>query len=77
MKRQHPLKILSYSAKNLWLLIFPLIRGILSIRIGDIQALVDWFAGAWFDILTLLIILLTGYVRWQFSRFNVKDNSIE
>lgn len=76
MKRQHPLKILSYSAKNLWLLIFPLIRGILSIRIGDIQALVDWFAGAWFDILTLLIILLTGYVRWQFSRFNVKDNSI-
>lgn len=76
MKRQHPLKILSYSAKNLWLLIFPLIRGILSIRIGDIQALVDWFAGAWFDILTLLIILLTGYIRWQFSRFNVKDNSI-
>lgn len=76
MKRQHPLKILSYSAKNLWLLIFPLIRGLLSIRLGDTKALMDWFKGAWFDILTLILIVLIGYIRWNFSRFIVKDNSI-
>ncbi|MCD7799729.1 MAG: PH domain-containing protein [Ruminococcus sp.] len=76
MKRQHPLKMLSYSAKNLWLLIFPLLRGLFSIHFGDAKALLDWFAGAWFDILTLLIILFTGYIRWQFSRFNIKDNQI-
>ena len=26
--REHPIKILRYSAKNLWLLIFPLLRSL-------------------------------------------------
>lgn len=76
MKHQHRLKILSYSAKNLWLLIFPLIRGLLSIHFGDTKALLNWLTGAWFDILTLLAIILMGYIRWQFSRFKIKDNYI-
>ena len=30
--REHPIKILRYSAKNLWLLIFPLLRSLRFIR---------------------------------------------
>ncbi|MGN1411271.1 MAG: PH domain-containing protein [Oscillospiraceae bacterium] len=76
MKHQHPLKILFYSSKNLWLLIFPLIRGLLSISFGDVVALYDWFSGAWFDLLIVFIILFIGYVRWQFSCFKISDDCI-
>ncbi len=76
MRLQHPLKILSYSAKNLWLLIFPLIRGLLSIRLGDTQAFIAWLQGAWFDLLTLVVIILMGYIRWNFSQYTIADNSL-
>ena len=76
MRRQHLLKILSYSAKNVWLLIFPLIRGLLSIKLGDAQAFLDWLKGAWFDILTVVLIIFTGYIRWFFSYYIVKEDAI-
>ena len=35
--REHPIKILRYSAKNLWLLIFPLLRSlsVLSVLVSE------------------------------------------
>lgn len=76
MKHQHPLKILSYSSKNLWLLIFPLIRGLLSIKSLSIDALYDWFSGAWFDLLIIFFILFIGYIRWKFSCFRISNDCI-
>lgn len=75
MKYQHPVKMLSYSARNIWLLIFPLLRGILTMKMS-VNDIIDWVAGAWFDIVILFVILITGYVRWTFSRFKVTDCSI-
>ena len=45
--REHPIKILRYSAKNLWLLIFPLLRS-LRFYPFSFQNLIDWGAGVWF-----------------------------
>jgi len=72
---EHPLKILKYSAKNIWLLIFPLIRGIRAYRL-DVNRLYEWFKGSWFDILIILIILLFGYIKWKFSLISVNDRTL-
>ena len=53
--REHPIKILRYSAKNLWLLIFPLLRS-LRFYPFSFQNLIDWGAGVWFDLLVALLI---------------------
>ena len=41
---EHPIKILRYSAKNLWLLIFPLLRS-LRFYPFSLQNFVEWGAG--------------------------------
>ena len=69
MYHEHPLKILKYSAKNIWLLVFPLIRGIYTYHF-DKNWLYSWVKGAWFDIAVLGAILLFGFVRWYFSRID-------
>lgn len=72
---EHPLKILKYSAKNIWLLIFPLLRGIKAYRL-DVNRLYEWVKGSWFDILIITVILLFGYIRWKFSLITVTKYSI-
>ncbi|HHX57295.1 MAG TPA: PH domain-containing protein [Clostridiales bacterium] len=72
---QHPYKILQYSARNLWLLIFPLLRGFVAIKL-DINELYLWLKGAWFDILIILAILTMGYIRWRCSYFTIEEDSI-
>ena len=62
--REHPIKILRYSAKNLWLLIFPLLRS-LRFYPFSFQNLIDWGAGVWFDLLAALLILGIGTLRWH------------
>ncbi|MCR5601857.1 MAG: PH domain-containing protein [Ruminococcus sp.] len=69
MYREHPLKILKYSAKNIWLLIFPLIRGIYTYHF-DKDWFYSWVKGAWFDIAVLGAIILFGFMRWVFSRID-------
>ena len=56
MYREHPVNIIKYAGKNIWLLIFPLLRGIHSIRL-DVRAFYYWLQGAWFDLLVVLVIL--------------------
>lgn len=75
MYHEHPLRILRYSAKNIWLLIFPLIRGVNAFRL-DKERFYSWIRGAWFDILVIGIILLFGLVRWYFSRINITNSGI-
>lgn len=75
MYHEHPLRILKYSAKNIWLLIFPLLRGIRAFTL-DVNKLYMWLKGAWFDIAVLGAILLFGFVRWYFSRISVTETEI-
>ena len=87
MHREHPLRILKYSMKTIWLLIFPLIRGIWNIfkawNRKQIQgfklspeAALHWLQGAWFDLLILIIILGYGFCVWFFRQFTIKDGQL-
>lgn len=71
--REHPINILKYAGKNIWLLVFPLLRGIRSIRL-DVYAFYHWLQGAWFDLLVVLVILGIGYLRWHFIQFRAERN---
>ncbi len=75
MYHEHPLRILRYSAKNIWLLIFPLIRSF-NIFHHSREWFYNWVKGAWFDILVLGIIILFGYIRWYFARIDLTDSAI-
>ena len=72
---EHPIKILRYSAKNLWLLIFPLLRS-LRFYPFSFQNFIDWGAGAWFDLLVAFLILCFGTLRWYCCRFQLDAVSI-
>jgi len=79
--REHPLRILKHSFKYLWLLIFPLIRGIKTV-ITDYepekvhQFFEEWLNGAWFDIAILVIMLIFGLLQWYCSRFSFSDRDV-
>lgn len=87
MHREHPLRILKYSTKTLWLLIFPLIRGVWNIfkawnrkqiqgfRLSP-EAALNWVQGAWFDLLILAMILGYGFCIWFFRKFTVEDGQL-
>ena len=75
MFREHPIKILKYSMKNIWLLIFPLLRGI-NVLHFNAYALYAWVRGAWFDLTVIGAIILFGYFRWYFSVIEVDKNAI-
>ncbi len=87
MHREHPLRILKYSMKTIWLLIFPFLRGLWSIfkawNKKQIQgfklspeAVLNWVHGAWFDLLILGIILGYGFCIWFFRKFTVEDGQL-
>ena len=69
MHRQHPIKILVLMSKNFWLLLIPLVRGLVTLRLDFYR----WVSGAWLDILILLFIGRSAYFRWLFATYDVKD----
>lgn len=75
MYHEHPLRILRYSVKNIWLLLFPLLRGIQTLHF-DPEGVIAWWRGAWFDVLVLGIIMMFGFVRWYFSRIDITNDAI-
>ena len=72
---EHPVRIIKYSAKNIWLLIFPLLRGINAIRL-DRDRMYEWLRGAWFDILIIVLIVIFGLMRWVCSIVEITPYSI-
>ena len=55
MLHEHPIKILRYTAKNLWLLIFPLLRSAHFFPFSA-KEVAAWLHGAWFDLLICVLI---------------------
>lgn len=72
MKRQHPIKILTLTIKNFWLLLIPLVRGLINLQFDWWH----WLKGAYIDVLTLLAILLLAFVRWRYMTYEIRENSI-
>lgn len=74
MHREHPLRILRYSTKYLWLLIFPILRG--AYHFASREDFMKWLQGTWFDLLILLAILGFGWVMWFFREFTIENGQI-
>lgn len=79
MTREHPINILKYGIKHIWLMIVPAFRSLYRLR--DIRqitpALVSaWLSGAWFDLLFLTVILFFGWLNWKRSGFTTGQNSL-
>ncbi|MCM1132627.1 MAG: PH domain-containing protein [Ruminococcus flavefaciens] len=75
MYNEHPLRIMRYSMKNIWLLIFPLLRGATVLKF-DPAGIYAWIQGAWKDVAVLGIILLFGFIRWYFSRISITESAV-
>ena len=58
-KRVHPITIVESIYKQRFLLLIPLLRGLLSVFTADSLSdwLYEWIGGAWMDILVLIFIL--------------------
>ncbi len=72
MKRQHPAALLRYTSKNFWLLLIPLLRGLLALKFDFYR----WLSGAYLDILVVLLILGMAFFRWKHVRFEIGDTGI-
>lgn len=64
--RSHPLTVLTYLYRFLFLLIIPLMRGFLSALAGD---LISWLHGAWLDILVVSLIVTLSYQKWNSFKY--------
>ena len=72
MKKQHWLKIFHYASKRLWLLLIPLMRSLLLLRVP----ISEWIRGAWVDLSIIFFILGTAILRWYMTRYKIEDNCI-
>lgn len=72
MKRQHPIAILRYVSKNFWLLLIPLLRGLLALRFD----FYNWLSGAYLDILVVLAIFGAAFFHWWNVNFCIGKKRI-
>ena len=72
-RRQHPVKIIMYIAKYLWLLLIPLAKYLIATRFANLQS---WVRANWVDILTLSVMIGYGILRWVFVYYEIEDDSI-
>ncbi|MDO5124975.1 MAG: PH domain-containing protein [Ruminococcus sp.] len=70
--RQHPLKILIYTSKNIWLLAIPLTKYLIASKF-DFQ---NWIKTNWVDILTIVVIFGLAFFRWVFVYYETESDGI-
>ncbi|MBZ4671387.1 MAG: rane-flanked domain [Oscillospiraceae bacterium] len=71
-KRQHPAKIFYLVSRRFWLMLIPLARGLVALR-WDFYS---WVRGAWFDILIVLFIGISAYLRWHCTYYKMESDHI-
>lgn len=71
-KRQHPVKILSYTTKSFWLILIPLARDLFASR----YTLSSWLYGSWLSILTVAAIFSFALLRWLTVTYSIEDDCI-
>ena len=70
--RQHPLKMVEYSSRNLWLLLIPLSKYLIASRFN----FQEWIRTNWVDILAISGIFALAVLRWIFVRFDIEPDGI-
>lgn len=79
MYREHPVTIVRYCKKYIWLLIIPIIRAITNFR--HLQFTADtfksWIKWSFFDGIVFLIIIAAGFTKWYFTFFSYDNKTIK
>lgn len=77
-KRVHPIYILESIYKQLFLLLIPLLRGLLTVFTADslTEWLIGWVSGAWMDLLVLLFILTYSFLNWRFQYYTIDEKGL-
>ena len=70
--RQHPIKILGYTSKTLWLLLIPIGKNLVTSNF-DIQG---WLKTYWLDLFVVLWIMLFAVFKWLFVFYKIGDGCI-
>ncbi|SDA15563.1 putative membrane protein [Ruminococcus sp. YE71] len=70
--RQHPIKLLDYSSRNLWLLLIPLSKRLIAMQFH----FQEWLRTSWLDILTITVIFAVAILRWLFVSFDIEPDGI-
>ena len=74
-KRTHPITILEFVSKYLFLLLIPVLRGLFYLLTTS-HDFYNWLAGAWVDLLVVLFILLASYLRWRFQFYRYDEQGL-
>lgn len=72
MSRQHKIAILKYTTGNFWMLLIPLVRGLIAMNFDFYH----WLQGAYWDLIVILLMIGFAVLRWCFVRFEVGENGI-
>ncbi len=72
MSRQHKIAILKYTTKNFWMLLIPLVRGLIAVGFD----LYSWVKGAYWDLIVILLMIGFAVMRWYFVRFDIGEKGI-
>ena len=72
MSRQHKIAILKYTTKNFWMLLIPLVRGLIAVNFDFYH----WLQGAYWDLIVILLMIGFAVLRWYFVRFEVGENGV-
>lgn len=71
--RQHPLAMLQYTYKYLYLLLVPLLRGVWHIQ--SPERLYHWVRGTWIDILAVLLLLSLPFISWWYNTYSLTEDA--
>ena len=72
LSHQHKIAILKYTTANFWLLLIPLVRGLIAMRFDFYR----WLRGAYLDIIVILFIIGIAIVRWLFDLYDIREDGI-
>ncbi len=75
MRHEHPLRIVLYSARNIWLLLIPLLR-----RLGEdfpeMEGILQILRSIVPELCLLMGILLLGWLRWYCRRYTLQADTL-
>lgn len=71
-RRQHPIKLVNYTSKNIWLLLIPVTKYLVAARF-DFQS---WIRANWLDILAITAIFAFAVLRWIFVYYEIEEDGI-
>ncbi|MFZ2537748.1 MAG: PH domain-containing protein [Oscillospiraceae bacterium] len=71
-RHSHAINIIEHTSKYLVLLVLPAVRALFIGNIGFYA----WLQGTWFDILTIMIIFMLGFVAWYKYIYRLTDDGI-